>query len=41
MDNKSLDMLIPPSKSKPKYENYLGRIKAKAEEPTDGWKKVI
>lgn len=41
MDNQSLDRLIPPTKSKPKYENYLGRIKPKAEEPTTSWKKVI
>jgi hypothetical protein len=34
-------MLLPQSKSKPKYENYLGRIKPKAEESISSWKKVI
>ena len=40
LENKSLDKM-PQSLSKPKYENYLGKVKVKAQNVSTSWKKVI
>ena len=32
---------MPQSLSKPKYENYLGKVKVKAQNASTSWKKVI
>lgn len=39
LENKSID--LPKSLSKPKYENYLGRVNVKADSVTTSWKKII
>ena len=40
LENRSLEAL-PQANSKPKYENYLGKVKVKAENQVSSWKKVI
>lgn len=40
LENRSLEAL-PQAQSKPKYENYLGRVKVRADNDSSNWKKVI
>ena len=39
IENKSIEH--PKSLSKPKYENYLGKVKVKADNAATSWKKII